>query len=146
MKPTAAVAAVVSGLTMFAAGLLLAGTSVFGARAASEETLPTIPADSMAPSAPSAYMETFRQPAVAPRPRRVPRTVAAPASYPAERVSAPAERPAPKRSWKKTAIVVGTGTASGAAVGAIVDGKKGALIGAAIGGGAASVYEVIRRH
>jgi hypothetical protein len=143
MKPTATVAAVVSGLTMFAAGLVLAGTSVFGARAAADEALSAIP-DAPAISAPLAEAETFRQPR-APRPQRVSRTVSAPASYPAERVVL-AEQPAPTRSWKKTAVIVGGSAASGAAVGAIVDGKKGALIGAAIGGGAASVYEVIRRR
>ena len=143
MRPTATVSAVVSGLTMFAAGLFLAGTSVFGARAASVEALPAIP-DSPVISTPLADAQTFRQPA-APRPQRVARTVSAPASYPAERVVV-AEQPAPKRSWKKTAVIVGGSAASGAAVGAIVDGKKGALIGAAIGGGAASVYEVIRRN
>ncbi len=52
---------------------------------------------------------------------------------------------APKRSWKKTALVIGGGTAAGAGVGALAGGKKGALIGAAIGGGGATVYEVIKR-
>jgi hypothetical protein len=50
-----------------------------------------------------------------------------------------------KRSWKKTALVIGGGTAAGAGVGALAGGKKGALIGAAIGGGGASVYELIKR-
>ena len=52
----------------------------------------------------------------------------------------------PKRSWKKTAIIIGAGAGSGAVVGGIIDGKKGAGIGAAIGGGAASVYEVLKRR
>ena|SRR5688572_30041441 len=51
-----------------------------------------------------------------------------------------------ERSWGKTAMVIGGSAASGAAVGGIVDGKKGALIGAAIGGGAASIYEATRRR
>jgi hypothetical protein len=51
-----------------------------------------------------------------------------------------------KRSWKKTALIIGAGAGSGAVVGGIVDGKKGAGIGAAIGGGAASVYEVLKRR
>jgi hypothetical protein len=54
------------------------------------------------------------------------------------------ERPA-GRSWKKTAMVIGGSTAGGAGVGAIVGGKKGALIGAALGGGAASIYEATKR-
>jgi len=51
----------------------------------------------------------------------------------------------PRRTWSKTALVVGGSAASGAGVGGIVGGKKGALIGAAIGGGAASIYEATRR-
>ena len=49
------------------------------------------------------------------------------------------------RSWKKTAMIIGGSSAAGAGVGAIVDGKKGALIGAALGGGAASIYEATKR-
>jgi hypothetical protein len=45
------------------------------------------------------------------------------------------------RNWKKTAFVIGGSTATGAGIGAIVGGKKGALIGAAIGGGASTLYE-----
>jgi hypothetical protein len=56
------------------------------------------------------------------------------------------EQVEPKRSWKKTAIIIGAGAGSGAMVGGIIDGKKGAGIGAAIGGGAASVYEVLKRR
>ena len=56
------------------------------------------------------------------------------------------EQVEPKRSWKKTALIIGAGAGSGAVVGGIIDGKKGAGIGAAIGGGAASVYEVLKRR
>ena len=51
----------------------------------------------------------------------------------------------PKRSWQKTALVIGGSAGTGAGVGAIAGGKKGALIGAAIGGGAASIFEAIKR-
>jgi hypothetical protein len=51
-----------------------------------------------------------------------------------------------ERTWGKTAMIVGGGAASGAGVGGIVAGKKGALIGAAIGGGAASIYEATQRR
>ena len=51
-----------------------------------------------------------------------------------------------QRSWGKTALIIGGTAASGAGVGAMVGGKKGALAGAAIGGGAASVYEATRRR
>ncbi len=50
------------------------------------------------------------------------------------------------RSWGKTALIVGGSAASGAGVGALFGGKKGALAGAAIGGGAASIYEATRRR
>jgi hypothetical protein len=49
------------------------------------------------------------------------------------------------RSWQKTAMVIGGSTAGGAGVGGLVGGKKGALIGAALGGGAASIYEASKR-
>jgi hypothetical protein len=51
---------------------------------------------------------------------------------------------APKRDWKKTALVIGGSTAAGAGVGAIFGGKKGALIGAAVGGGASTIYETTK--
>jgi hypothetical protein len=50
------------------------------------------------------------------------------------------------RSWGKTALIIGGGAGTGAGIGGIVNGKKGALIGAALGGGAASLYEGARRH
>ena len=62
---------------------------------------------------------------------------------PAQRTVVTRERSG--RSWKKTAMVIGGSTAGGAGVGGIMGGKKGALIGAAIGGGAASIYEASKR-
>ena len=79
------------------------------------------------------YVDTRSAPAVAARPvSRVTRTAAP------TRVAA---RPA-GRDWTKTAMVIGGTTAAGAGLGAIFGGKKGALIGAAIGGGAGTLYEV----
>ena len=63
-----------------------------------------------------------------------------------ERVTTEDVAPSDERSWKKTAMIIGGSAASGAGVGGIVKGKKGALIGAAIGGGAASIYEATRRR
>ena len=51
-----------------------------------------------------------------------------------------------KRSWQKTAMVIGGSAGAGAGVGALLGGKKGALIGTALGGGAASIYEATRRR
>jgi hypothetical protein len=84
------------------------------------------------------------------------RTVPAVEEYPAPRASAPrpASQPArstrvvtrePRRDWKKTAMIIGGSSAAGAGLGAIIGGKKGALIGAAIGGGASTIYEVRKR-
>ena len=50
----------------------------------------------------------------------------------------------PRRNWGKTALVIGGSTAAGAGVGGILGGKKGALIGAAIGGGASTIFESTR--
>jgi hypothetical protein len=49
------------------------------------------------------------------------------------------------RDWAKTAMVIGGSSAAGAGLGAIFGGKKGALIGAAIGGGAGTLFEVKAR-
>jgi len=49
------------------------------------------------------------------------------------------------RDWKKTAMIIGGTTAAGAGLGAIFGGKKGALIGAAIAGGAGTIYEVRKK-
>jgi len=73
----------------------------------------------------------------APEPRRI-------TTSRAPRAASRVER-APGRDWTKTAMVIGGTTAAGAGLGAIFGGKKGALIGAAIGGGAGTIYEVRKR-
>jgi hypothetical protein len=89
--------------------------------------------------------------APAPAPVVVERVVERPAPRQTVYRSAPVqervvvERAPERRSWKKTALVIGGSSAAGAGVGGLVDGKKGALIGAAIGGGAASIYEATKR-
>ncbi len=64
------------------------------------------------------------------------------------RVSTPrvvAEQPA-RRSWQKSALLIGGSAGAGAGVGALMGGKKGALAGAAIGGGAAAIYDQVKRR
>jgi hypothetical protein len=52
----------------------------------------------------------------------------------------------PRRSVKKSAIIIGSSAGVGAGVGAAVGGKKGALIGAVIGGGGATLWDQITRR
>lgn len=75
----------------------------------------------------------------APAPRRVVRQRV---SREADEWDVHRERP---RDWKKTAMIIGGTTAASAGLGGIFGGKKGALIGAAIGGGASTIYETTRR-
>lgn len=51
-----------------------------------------------------------------------------------------------KRSWKKSALIIGSAAGAGAGVGAATGGKKGALIGAAVGGGAATLWDQVTRR
>jgi len=52
----------------------------------------------------------------------------------------------PKRSVKKSAVIIGSSAGVGAGVGAIVGGKKGAGIGALIGGGSAALWDQVTRR
>ena len=52
----------------------------------------------------------------------------------------------PQRSKTKSALLIAGSAATGAGVGGALKGKKGALIGAAIGGGSASIYEAAKRR
>ena len=63
----------------------------------------------------------------------------------AQRVVYQREEVRPKRSWKKSALVIGGAAGAGAGIGALAGGKKGALIGAAIGGGSGAIYEAVKR-
>jgi len=82
-------------------------------------------------------------------PVEAPRVV--PATYSAPRVtqtrSTRAQRIEPQgRSWKKSALIIGSSAGIGAGVGGAVGGKKGALIGAAIGGGGATIWDQMTRQ
>jgi hypothetical protein len=80
-------------------------------------------------------------------------------AYPQEVVTRPAPRRVvsyqpeervvvrqPKRSVKKSAIIIGSSAGVGAGIGAAVGGKKGAGIGALIGGGGAALWDQITRR
>lgn len=85
---------------------------------------------------------------------------AAPAAIPAA-YQTPVRRPAARRavyadeevleykkprSWKKSAVIIGSAAGIGAGVGGATKGKKGALLGAAIGGGAAAIWDQVTRR
>jgi hypothetical protein len=58
----------------------------------------------------------------------------------AERTAAKSDRPA-----SKSVLIIAGATGAGAGTGGLIGGRKGALAGAAIGGGAAAIYEAIKR-
>jgi hypothetical protein len=93
--------------------------------------------------APAPYGYNYPAP-VAQEVRPVRTVAASPAPAAPRRAATTARADAPRRDWKKTALIIGGTTASGAGVGAIFGGKKGALIGAAIGGGASTIYEATK--
>jgi hypothetical protein len=64
----------------------------------------------------------------------------------ARRSAAQSVERVPERSKTKTALMIGGAAATGAGIGGALKGTKGALIGAAIGGGSASIYEAAKRR
>jgi len=148
-------------LSVIAVGVLAIAYSLFNPRVATADgsmiARPTYASDRVDLSGDVDRFGMAGQPAYAPY-RAVPvsnvRTIE---SYPAPRRTTVVERPAsyqersprveraPGRDWKKTAMIIGGSSVAGAGLGAIFGGKKGALIGAAIGGGASTIYEVNKR-
>ena len=94
--------------------------------------------DRYAPQAPYGYRYPEAQ-AVEARPVRTVVTSPAPPR-------AVVRADAPRRNWKKTALIIGGSTAGGAGLGGLIGGKKGALIGAALGGGASTIYEATKQR
>jgi hypothetical protein len=149
VKPMAAAVAgaVISGVAMYAVGMRAPQADAF---VESPALVQTLDGQSAAMASPVSYTTALRPAAMPVAQRRS--TAAAPRRTvyrnvePTEDRVVVREEAEPRRSWGKTGLIVGGAAASGAGVGAIVDGKKGALIGAAIGGGAASIYEATRRR
>jgi len=148
MKPVVAAvgAALISGVTMFTLGAKTTQVDAF----ATPEFVRTVDGG-FVPVSQVTYPGANRfasAPVSAPRAaatRTVYRT-AAPAQGQDRVVTRETVAEANQRSWQKTAMIIGGSAATGAGIGGITSGKKGALIGAAIGGGAASIYEATRRH
>jgi len=141
MKPIAAAVA----------GALISGAAMYtiGARTATVDAFAPDVEPSLEVSAP-AYAAASTT-----TPRFVPASRPVRAEAPSRVSSAPARvqdtsredvRDEDERSWTKSVLIIGGSAASGAGVGGAVKGKKGALIGAAIGGGAASIYEATQRR
>jgi hypothetical protein len=148
MKPltTGIAAALVSGMVMFTAGAKAAQFDSFTNSGALIQG-----ADAQSTTSATALRPVATGPATAPisnqnvtRRRTVNRTTTAARQDRDTRIEE--IRRDDDRSWGKSAMVIGGGAAAGAGVGGIVKGKKGALIGAAIGGGAASIYEATQRR
>ena len=142
MKPVAAAVA----------GALIAGTAMYtvGARTATVGAFAPDVEPSVEMSAPTYAAASSTTPQFVPVSSRQVRSQA-----PTQVSQAPARvrdtrrddvRNEDDRSWTKSALIIGGSAASGAGVGGAVKGKKGALIGAAIGGGAASIYEATQRR
>ena len=151
MRPMAAagIGALISGLAMYAVGTRASQTNPFAEVPALVQTVDgryiRVPNAEPVPLGYTNMFQTVAQPiAVQQTPARTVYRTVQPVQ---ERVVVQERRVArPQRSWAKTALVVGGSTASGAGVGGLVGGKKGALVGAALGGGAASIYEATRRR
>ena len=147
MKPmTAAVAgALISGLAMYTVGAKASRVDEPAPVPAYVQTvdgqlLPVSYGTALRPTA----LPATTTPVAYTSPAPVRRTVSRPAPV-RERQVVREEQVSDKRSWGKTAMIVGGSTAGGAGLGGLIGGKKGALIGAAIGGGAATIYEAKQR-
>jgi hypothetical protein len=142
----------VTPMAAAAAGAVISGVAMYaiGARAPQADALEipalvqTVDGEYVALARPASYT-TALQP-VAQRRAAAPRRTVSRSVEPVQERVIVQEEQEDQRSWQKSALIIGGAAASGAGVGAVVKGKKGALIGAAIGGGAASIYEATRRR
>ncbi|HEY6362909.1 MAG TPA: hypothetical protein VIX63_17505 [Vicinamibacterales bacterium] len=156
MKPIAAAVAgaVISGVTMYSVGARAPQADAFVEAPALVQTLDgqyvaVRTLDGQYVARPAVYTTALRPAATPVAQRRsttAPRQTVYRTVEPAPQRVVVQQEVAPRRSWGKTGLIIGGAAASGAGVGAMVKGKKGALIGAALGGGAASIYEATRRR
>jgi len=71
---------------------------------------------------------------------------AAPGAPAAVAAAARADEEKNSRSTKESALIIGGSAGAGAGIGAIAKGKKGAALGAAIGGVAGTAYDLMTRN
>ncbi|MEZ5289147.1 MAG: hypothetical protein R2712_30955 [Vicinamibacterales bacterium] len=109
----------------------VATARVSAAPAMAPRVLPV--ADTM--PAPQARPAVITEPMQVYRPRSVP-------------VSSPTrdEVAKPSRTWERSAVIIGSSTVVGATLGGLTKGKKGAVIGGIVGGGAATVWDQVTRR
>jgi hypothetical protein len=74
------------------------------------------------------------------------RTVSVSTAAPQPRTTEASVEEKKSRSLKESALIIGGGAGAGAGIGAIAKGKKGAALGAAIGGVAATIYDLATRN
>ena len=92
------------------------------------------------PAAQQFVSQPYAAPTYATRPYVTP--ASAPRMVRTSSVRTVSRTPAPRvRSAKSSIAIIAGGTAAGALIGAVADGKKGALIGGLIGGAGATVYD-----
>ena len=120
----------------------VACVSVAGATVTGFTAAPGVFGATPGAAVPVSYMPTAAsvQPAVNNEPIEVYRPRAVPARYQTREVARPT------RSVKKSVAIIAGSTAAGAVVGGLAKGKKGALIGGIVGGGAATVWDQVTRR
>jgi hypothetical protein len=138
-------------LSVIAAGVMLIAYGLLSPRAAASDLYPSAAAQPELTGQQIGYVDDARDPRAMraneilwePAPRRIVRPAVV--RYTSARPVTTRIARSPPRDWAKTAMVIGGTTATGAGLGAIFGGKKGALIGAALGGGAGTLWEVQKR-
>lgn len=123
------------------------GTSVTCASSAAAAAAPAVIPAGLYAGAPAPLAQPvslpspgYARPAVINEPVEVYRPRATPVRYQTREAVRPA------RSVKKSVAIIAGSTAAGATIGGLTKGKKGALIGGLIGGGAATVWDQVTRH
>ena len=145
MAPSPAVPGIEFGCAPGQRVVMREATATAPASATCVGTAAEAAAHMMAPAAAFAVADTpvapYAQRAVITEPLEVYRPRSVPVSYQSER-----DVRRPVRTKTKSAVIIGSSTAVGATIGGLTKGKKGAIIGGLIGGGAATVWDQVTRR